>query len=163
MANMRAYEDGNRLIIVLENPETSLIQLVKSLLTNQVTCIEHLGEPPAMAPPALSFSELPEITPVQSDTRSPKFVQKFINGQKAPTTGEKQQVPDTHKPEEGKAIHLMDIRIMSIFELRNFILQRSSQLRMGTLSKEFHTDNLEFVLYAKSESVLRKLALQLAG
>ena len=162
MANMRAYEDGNRLIIVIENPETSLMQLVKSLLTNQVPCIEHLGEPPAMNPPELNISELPEITPAQSEPRSPKFVQKIINGQN-PAAVERQQVPDTCKPEEGKTIHMVDITIMSIFELRSFILQRSSRLCKDILTKEFYTDNLEFVLYTKSEAALRKIALLLAG
>lgn len=163
MANMRAYEDGNRLIIVLENPETSIMQLVRMFLSSQLPGVEHLGEPPAMKPPALDYSEMPEITPEPSTPQKPKFVQKRMNGQTNPNAGGENQLPDVRKTEEIEPSHAVDISVMSIFELRSFIHLRRDQLRKEILMKELHTDNLDFALYTKSESALRKLAVQLAG
>lgn len=63
MQNMRAYKDGRRLVIVLEDAGAEMEDYIKDILTTELSKVEHLAPPPQMAKPKVDTGRMQEITP----------------------------------------------------------------------------------------------------
>ena len=64
--NLRAYRDGNRLVVVIENPTKNLESLVASLLSGDINSVKDLGEPKPMAKPKVDIDHMEEVKPVKT-------------------------------------------------------------------------------------------------
>ena len=64
--NLRAYRDGNRLVVVIENPTKNLESLVASLLSGDINSVKDLGEPKPMAKPKVDVDHMEEVKPVKT-------------------------------------------------------------------------------------------------
>lgn len=62
-SNMRAYRDGNRMVLVIENPTQDLEQLIAAMLTGEISSVKGLIEPKPMAKPKLDVRQMEEIKP----------------------------------------------------------------------------------------------------
>lgn len=64
MTNMRAYKDGKRLVIVLEDAGQAMEDCIMSLLSgNAIAPVEHLGTPPPMERKKVDIRSMSEIKP----------------------------------------------------------------------------------------------------
>lgn len=59
--NLRAYRDGNRLVLVIENPTKDLESIVGALISGEVNPVKDLTEPKPMAKPKVDLSQMQEI------------------------------------------------------------------------------------------------------
>lgn len=69
VSNMRAYRDGNRLVVVIENPSQDLEALVAGMLTGEIQGVKNLEAPKKMTKPDLKLDQMQELKPVQ-ETKS---------------------------------------------------------------------------------------------
>lgn len=90
MQNMRAYKDGRRLVIVLEDASTEMEDYVRNLLMTEIPKVEHLGAPPKMARPQLDTGRMQEIAPVGAGQQRNHAPQKNVSGPQ-PTAAAKQE------------------------------------------------------------------------
>lgn len=112
--NLRAYRDGNRLVLVIENPTKDLESIVGALISGEVNPVKDLTEPKPMAKPKVDVSQMQEIAPkpevspiaavpVNQEHKKAPFVKKLEEQQAAAkadaerpvTTQVKQQAPTT--------------------------------------------------------------------
>lgn len=112
--NLRAYRDGNRLVLVIENPTKDLESIVGALISGEVNPVKELTEPKPMAKPKVDVSQMQEIAPkpevsqiaavpVNQEHKKAPFVKKLEEQQAAAkadaerpvTTQVKQQAPTT--------------------------------------------------------------------
>lgn len=69
--NMRAYRDGNRMVLVIENPTQDLENLVAAMLTGEISSVKGLNEPKPMPKPKLDVKQMEEIKPVSRPNQTP--------------------------------------------------------------------------------------------
>ena len=114
--NLRAYRDGNRLVLVIENPTKDLESIVGALISGEVNPVKDLTEPKPMAKPKVDVDKMQEVapkpevspiatvaTPVNQEHKKAPFVKKLEEQQAAAkadaerpvTTQVKQQAPTT--------------------------------------------------------------------
>lgn len=114
--NLRAYRDGNRLVLVIENPTKDLESIVGALISGEVNPVKDLTEPKPMAKPKVDVDKMQEVapkpevspiatvaTPVNQEHKKAPFVKKLEEQQAAAkadaerpvTTPVKQQAPTT--------------------------------------------------------------------
>ena len=78
MTNMRAYRDGRRLVIVIEDPTKDLESLVAAMLTGEIKSVKDLDEPKKMARPEIDLKKMEEVKPETKDVpRKAAFVKKL--------------------------------------------------------------------------------------
>lgn len=78
MTNMRAYRDGKRLVIVIEDPTKDLESLVAAMLTGEIKSVKDLDEPKKMARPEIDLKKMEEVKPETKDVpRKAAFVKKL--------------------------------------------------------------------------------------
>ena len=79
MTNMRAYRDGRRLVIVIEDPTKDLESLVAAMLTGEIKSVKDLDEPKKMARPEIDLKKMEEVKqPEAKDMpRKAAFVKKL--------------------------------------------------------------------------------------
>lgn len=78
MTNMRAYRDGRRLVIVIEDPTKDLESLVAAMLTGEIKSVKDLDEPKRMARPEIDLKKMEEVKPETKDVpRKAAFVKKL--------------------------------------------------------------------------------------
>lgn len=78
MTNMRAYRDGKRLVIVIEDPTKDLESLVAAMLTGEIKSVKDLDEPKKMARPEIDLKKMEEVKPEAKDMpRKAAFVKKL--------------------------------------------------------------------------------------
>ena len=78
MTNMRAYRDGRRLVIVIEDPTKDLESLVAAMLTGEIKSVKDLDEPKKMARPEIDLKKMEEVKPEAKDmSRKAAFVKKL--------------------------------------------------------------------------------------
>lgn len=79
MTNMRAYRDGKRLVIVIEDPTKDLESLVAAMLTGEIKSVKDLDEPKKMARPEIDLKKMKEVKqPEAKDMpRKAAFVKKL--------------------------------------------------------------------------------------
>ena len=95
--NLRAYRDGNRLVVVIENPTKNLESLVASLLSGEINSVKDLAEPKPMAKPKVDIDHMEEVKPVKT-TSTP-----VSKPQPAPVQTEQPKAPFVKKIEEAAA------------------------------------------------------------
>ena len=66
--NLRAYKDGNRLVVVIENPTKNLESLVASLISGDINSVKDLGEPKPMAKPKVDVDHMEEVKPEKAES-----------------------------------------------------------------------------------------------
>jgi len=180
MTNMKAYKDGNRLILVLENPDASLENLVKSFLMGIITPIEHLETPSPMAIPLMPSKDAVELEVTSPQVnKTPKFVQRSqdksasmrtinVANQEATNAAAPestiQNIPNPVANEAEDTISMTTVYQMNIFALRDFLRKHHDDQRIRDfLIQRMRTTNLELVLYTKTERELREIARELAS
>lgn len=95
--NLRAYRDGNRLVVVIENPTKNLESLVASLLSGDINSVKDLGEPKPMAKPKVDIDHMEEVKPVKTASTP------VSKPQPAPVQTEPPKAPFVRKIEEAAA------------------------------------------------------------
>lgn len=95
--NLRAYRDGNRLVVVIENPTKNLESLVASLLSGDINSVKDLGEPKPMAKPKVDIDHMEEVKPVKTASIP------VSKPQPAPVQTEPPKAPFVRKIEEAAA------------------------------------------------------------
>lgn len=95
--NLRAYRDGNRLVVVIENPTKNLESLVASLLSGDINSVKDLAEPKPMAKPKVDIDHMEEVKPVKTASTP---VSKL---QPAPVQTEPPKAPFVKKIEQAAA------------------------------------------------------------
>lgn len=119
--NLRAYRDGNRLVLVIENPTKDLESIVGSLISGEVNPVKDLTEPKPMAKPKVDISKMQEI-PSKPETHSPvsnqepkkaPFVRKLEEQQAAAKTDAGKPVTTQVKPQaQETAIHAHKVEMV---------------------------------------------------
>lgn len=71
MTNMRAYKDGKRLVIVLEDAGQTMEDYVVSLLSGTLMPVEHLGPPPPMDRRKVDTGSMSELKPAKEGKTEP--------------------------------------------------------------------------------------------
>lgn len=56
--NMRAFQDGRRLVIVIEDADDAMLSLVRAMLSGTIPAVQHMAPPPPMEPPKVVSSSL---------------------------------------------------------------------------------------------------------
>ncbi len=109
--NLRAYRDGNRLVLVIENPTKDLESIVGALISGEVNPVKDLTEPKPMAKPKVDVSQMqeipskPEVSPItqpvaQEPPKKAPFVKKLEEMQAAAKTNAERPINDTQvKPQ----------------------------------------------------------------
>lgn len=87
MENIRAYKDGNRLVIVIEDTNLQLEEFIKGVIIGALKPVEHLEHPEPMAVPKLVTQDLQPLTP--NHREPPRFVQQAQQEQEINVGGEK--------------------------------------------------------------------------
>lgn len=85
MTNMRAYRDGKRLVVVIEDPTRDLEDLVGAMLTGEISSVKNLDQPKRMARPELDLKNMEEIKPqpatneteTKPEVKKARFVEKL--------------------------------------------------------------------------------------
>lgn len=95
--NLRAYRDGKRLVVVIENPTKNLESLVASLLSGDINSVKDLGEPKPMAKPKVDIDHMEEVKPVKTASTP------VSKPQPAPVQTEPPKAPFVRKIEEAAA------------------------------------------------------------
>ena len=95
--NLRAYRDGNRLVVVIENPTKNLESLVASLLSGDINSVKDLAEPKPMAKPKVDIDHMEEVKPVKTASTP------VSKPQPAPVQTEPPKAPFVRKIEEAAA------------------------------------------------------------
>ena len=95
--NLRAYRDGNRLVVVIENPTKNLESLVASLLSGDINSVKDLGEPKPMAKPKVDVDHMEEVKPVKTASTH------VSKPQPAPVQTEPPKAPFVKKIEQAAA------------------------------------------------------------
>lgn len=95
--NLRAYRDGKRLVVVIENPTKNLESLVASLLSGDINSVKDLGEPKPMAKPKVDIDHMEEVKPVKTASTP------VSKPQPAPVQTEPPKAPFVRKIEEEAA------------------------------------------------------------
>ena len=93
---MRAYRDGRRLVIVIEDPTKDLESLVAAMLTGEIKSVKDLDEPKRMARPEIDLKKMEEVKPETKDVpRKAAFVKKLEEETiKAHESGRTERVPE---------------------------------------------------------------------
>lgn len=71
MTNMRAYKDGNRMVLIIENPTRDLESLVASLISGEISAVKNLEAPKEMAKPSFDTKEMEEIKASKEEAPAP--------------------------------------------------------------------------------------------
>lgn len=95
--NLRAYRDGNRLVVVIENPTKNLESLVASLLSGDINSVKDLAEPKPMAKPKVDIDHMEEVKPVKTASTP------VSKPQPAPVQTEPPKAPFVKKIEQAAA------------------------------------------------------------
>lgn len=61
--NLRAYRDGNRLVLVIENPTKDLESVIGMLISGEINPVKDLAKPEPMAKPKLDIGNMQEVKP----------------------------------------------------------------------------------------------------
>ena len=75
--NMRAFQDGRRLVIVIEDADDAMLSLVRAMLSGNIPAVQHIAPPPPMEPPKADVQNMTELLPDPIGT-TPKSIQKNI-------------------------------------------------------------------------------------
>lgn len=95
--NLRAYRDGNRLVVVIENPTKNLESLVASLLSGDINSVKDLAEPKPMAKPKVDIDHMEEVKPAKTASTP------VSKPQPAPVQTEPPKAPFVKKIEQAAA------------------------------------------------------------
>lgn len=107
MTNMRAYRDGRRLVIVIEDPTKDLESLVAAMLTGEIKSVKDLDEPKRMARPEIDLKKMEEVKPETKDVpRKAAFVKKLEEETaKTHESGRMERVQEKHvNPSEAEEV-----------------------------------------------------------
>ncbi len=169
--NMRAFQDGRRLVIVIEDADDAMLSLVRAMLSGNIPAVQHIAPPPPMEPPKAEGQHMTELLPDSIGT-TPKFIQKNI-GQTSFEAGNKftEQSSNHSCPREDGPRSLIDskesgmdfdIGHASYFETRDFLLSQRENTRLKEiLYARTKSRDLDFVVNVKSEKELKEIARQL--
>lgn len=169
--NMRAFQDGRRLVIVIEDADDGMLSLVRAMLSGNIPAVQHLAPPPPMEPPKVEVQDMTEVLPASMET-TPKFIQKNMeqNLYEAEDKTAEQSLSGNSQQEEiwdtcndsGKSEMNFDIDHASYFETRDFLLSQRGNVHLKEiLYAKSKSWDLDFVLNVKSEKELKEIARQL--
>lgn len=103
MEQVRAYKDGNRWIIAIEDTEKDIDDVVRGILaqlmTSNVSTVQHLAPPQEMCAPKIEEDRLEEVT--ADKLTAPSFVAKAMK--EDAQTEEKNDIKDEPEHDEDKA------------------------------------------------------------
>ena len=170
--NMRAFQDGRRLVIVIEDADDAMLSLVRAMLSGNIPAVQHIAPPPPMEPPKADIQNMTELLPDPIGT-TPKFIQKNI-GQTSFDAGDKlaeqssnhiclREDGPKHSFVDSKEFGIdFDIGHASYFETRDFLLSQRENTRLKEiLYARTKSRDLNFVVNVKSEKELKEIARQL--
>lgn len=100
--NLRAYRDGNRLVVVIENPTKNLESLVASLLSGDINSVKDLAEPKPMAKPKVDIDHMEEVKPASTPVSKPQPAPVQTKPPKAPFVKKIEQAAAASKSTEEK-------------------------------------------------------------
>lgn len=147
--SMRAFKDGNQLVIVLENAGADMERMIMSMLHGDMTQATHLTPPAPIPKPSFDMTNMQELGP----SKPAKFIQENQKSSDMRTVRlEEEQNVKTRIPKP-------DFDCMNYFGLKQYLEQqeRNPKLR-NLLVEKYHTESLAFVVNTKGETELRKIA-----
>lgn len=163
MANIRAYDDGERLIVVIDHPSNEQRNIVAELAVG--ICPTGMQQPPAMK----KYDEQTELKKIGGQVREkPKFVEdsmrtigiheKKNNGTeaKSDTTEKRSEKSSVSKPQE-----VVNVPELGYIGLCDYLKKQPSGKIRAVLWKRYQTADLDYVLSVKSEREIQSIALQL--
>lgn len=173
---MKAYMDkNNRLIIIIDEPGAGLTELVRSFLGGSIPEVQHLDAPAPMTTPEIDATGMKEVVPSQPAAKPAKFIRnkEAAETPAAPKPDKKKEdkVRDTDAGntacEPGSAAKTrMDVQLiecMTVFELQDYLRNRSGDQKLIAILAEQAHAPLDFVLNTKSEREIRAIAQKLAN
>ena len=178
MENIRAYKDGNRLVMIIEDASSELESFIKDMLNGSVPKkVEHLSAPKPFSKPNIDTSKMVQLNrPESSDLhdhnengvsrRSDGTHEKECNTHEAPcdkatTIHEEKKNITVEVSHTGKT--KQEVLRMNIFELKDYLRNnRNNELLMYELRNIAPNEDLDFFINVKPENSLRKLALKIA-
>lgn len=163
--NMRAFQDGRRLVIVIEDADDAMLSLVRAMLSGTIPAVQHMAPPPPMEPPKTEAQDMKEILPVSVGT-APKFIQKntgqILHDSKGKIAEQPQKENISNDSTESKTD--FDVEHASYFEIKDFLLSQRENVHLKEiLFARTKSWDLDFVLNVKGEKELKEIARQLMG
>ena len=181
MENIRAYKDGNRLVMIIEDASSELESFIKDMLNGSVPKkVEHLSAPKPFSKPNIDTSKMIQLNrPESSDLhdhnengvsrRSDSTHEKECNAHEAPRENDSDKATTIHEKKNvtvevshtGKT--KQEVLRMNIFELKDYLRNnRNNELLKYELRNIAPNEDLDFFINVKPENSLRKLAIKIA-
>ena len=161
--NMRAFQDGRRLVIVIEDADDAMLSLVRAMLSGTIPAVQHMAPPPPMEPPKTEGQNMKEILPVSVGT-APKFIQKNAGQILGDGKGKMEEQPQKENISNGSTESKteFDVEHASYFEIKDFLLSKRENVHLKEiLFTRTKSWDLDFVLNEKNEKELKEIARQL--